>query len=256
VIDAHSLYLQTLSDLGLVGGLLLFAALGVIVAALARHARDRHSALYAGLFAAALAWAVHAAVDWDWEMPVTTAWLFAAGGLALSKGDAALGRAVGLWPRLAAVVLLLAACVPSVRFAFSEPHLQRAARAFDAADCARARAEAQAGLRVLPARPEPLQIVGYCAMQQGRPAEAVAAMRQAVAREPRNWAFRYGLALAQASGGANPRPALAAARRLNPRDPLVAQGVAAFNRAAPSARRATAASLRAAALDSGKINLQ
>ena len=40
--------------------------------------------LYAALFAAGLAWALHAGVDWDWQMPAVTLWVFALGGAALA----------------------------------------------------------------------------------------------------------------------------------------------------------------------------
>jgi O-antigen ligase len=69
--DAHSLPLETLAELGLVGFALLAAwAVGVIRAA-ARAWRAQPAAA-AGLAAALLVWAVHACLDWDWEMPALT----------------------------------------------------------------------------------------------------------------------------------------------------------------------------------------
>ena len=69
VRDAHSLYLETVAEVGIVGAMLLLAALAPPLLA-ARHARDRQLvAVAAGGFAAFL---VHAGLDWDWEMPVTT----------------------------------------------------------------------------------------------------------------------------------------------------------------------------------------
>nr|MBA3302007.1 hypothetical protein [Thermoleophilaceae bacterium] len=64
--DAHSLYIETASELGLVGLLLLAAFFaGVGWAAL----RLRGDPAAAGAIAAASVFAVHAALDWDWEMP-------------------------------------------------------------------------------------------------------------------------------------------------------------------------------------------
>jgi O-antigen ligase len=70
-VDAHSLYLETLAELGLVGGVFLVLFLGGVVASAARlHARDPAAA--AGPAAALLVYAVHAGLDWDWEMPALT----------------------------------------------------------------------------------------------------------------------------------------------------------------------------------------
>jgi O-antigen ligase len=68
VRDAHSVYLETIAELGPVGLLLLVGALGVPLVAV-RRARGDAVALTAG--AAYCAFLVHAGLDWDWEMPVT-----------------------------------------------------------------------------------------------------------------------------------------------------------------------------------------
>ncbi len=71
VRDAHSLYFETLAELGLVGFVLLCALLaGVLLAA--RKLVRADPALAAGPAAALVVWAVHAGVDWDWEMPALT----------------------------------------------------------------------------------------------------------------------------------------------------------------------------------------
>ena len=64
--DAHSLYLETAAELGLVGLLLLGLAIAGVVVSARRGRRD------AGLLAALVLYAVHAGVDWDWEMPALT----------------------------------------------------------------------------------------------------------------------------------------------------------------------------------------
>ena len=69
VRDAHSLYLETAAELGIVGLALLLVALG---APLAAAARARENQLVATAAAAYVAFLVHAGLDWDWEMPVTT----------------------------------------------------------------------------------------------------------------------------------------------------------------------------------------
>jgi O-antigen ligase len=69
--DAHSLPLETLAELGLVGAALLAAAAGG-VAVCARRVQAADPALAAGPAAALAAWALHASLDWDWEMPALT----------------------------------------------------------------------------------------------------------------------------------------------------------------------------------------
>jgi O-antigen ligase len=67
VRDAHSLYLETAAELGLVGLL----ALGLLVAGCAL-AAVRAGAAAAGSVAALAAFALHAGIDWDWELPALT----------------------------------------------------------------------------------------------------------------------------------------------------------------------------------------
>jgi hypothetical protein len=50
-------------------------------------------------------------------------------------------------------------------------------------------------------------------------------MDQAIARDPQNWVYRYGLALAQAADGRDPRPVLAYAEALDPLEPMIQTAV-------------------------------
>jgi O-antigen ligase len=67
-LDAHSLYLETFAELGLVGVVLVAALAWPLVAA----AREQVSATTAAAIGGALAYLVHAGFDWDWEMPAVT----------------------------------------------------------------------------------------------------------------------------------------------------------------------------------------
>jgi hypothetical protein len=90
VRNAHSLELQTLADLGLIGLALLAAILAATVIA-ARVALRGDRALAAGPAAAALTWALHAGLDWDWEMPAVTLVAVALAGMLLCRAGVADG---------------------------------------------------------------------------------------------------------------------------------------------------------------------
>ena len=69
VRDAHSLYLETLGELGAVGLGLLVLVLAVPLVAVVR---SRRSPLVSAAFGAYVAYLFHAGVDWDWEMTAIT----------------------------------------------------------------------------------------------------------------------------------------------------------------------------------------
>jgi O-Antigen ligase len=91
--DAHSLPLETLAELGLVGFALLAAwAAGIAHAASA--AWRAAPAAAAGPAAALVLWAVHACLDWDWEMPALTLVALALAAALLAQAEALSAPAV------------------------------------------------------------------------------------------------------------------------------------------------------------------
>lgn len=66
--DAHSLYLESLAELGPLGLALVVVALGAPLLAL----RGRHDPLVAAAAGGYVAFILHAGVDWDWEFPAVT----------------------------------------------------------------------------------------------------------------------------------------------------------------------------------------
>jgi O-antigen ligase len=70
--DAHSLYLETLGELGLVGGALLIALLAALILGVARRIRDRADPVAPVAAACLAAWLVHLGLDWTWEFPAVT----------------------------------------------------------------------------------------------------------------------------------------------------------------------------------------
>jgi O-antigen ligase len=260
VVDAHGLYFETLSELGIVGLVLLLGAIGGIMIALVRRARGANRGFYAALFGAGVVWAVHAGVDWDWEMPAVTAWFFAVGGAALAsqRRKAPTGsRQLARGTRVPIAAALLLAAVTPLLMMLSQTHLSRASQAFYSGDCGTAQREAFASVSSLAVRPEPYQILGYCDMAQGRAQAAVAAMQQAIDKSPASWEPRYGIALARAEGGADPRRDLAAALVRNPKQQLIQQAIVAFRAAVtPEQRQSVAERMRQDTIASGTLALK
>jgi O-antigen ligase len=87
VNDVHSIFLEQAVELGLVG-LALFGLFVGGVAAAARRALRFGAPVAAGATAACLAWILHAAIDWDWQLPGVTlpAVVLAGALLAASEG--------------------------------------------------------------------------------------------------------------------------------------------------------------------------
>jgi len=91
--DAHSLYIETLSELGLAGAVLLALFMGGVAAAAARLDR-RDPAAATGLVAGVLTWAVHAGLDWQWELPAVTGVALVLAGAIIAGSDERAGPAV------------------------------------------------------------------------------------------------------------------------------------------------------------------
>jgi hypothetical protein len=107
-LDAHSLYLETLAELGPLGLVLLLA---MLLAPLRRALTLRHAPYVSTAVGAYVAFLVHAGLDWDWEMPaVVVAALCCAAAVATAELPATrpLGRAARA--TLLAVGLALGAC--------------------------------------------------------------------------------------------------------------------------------------------------
>jgi hypothetical protein len=257
VVDGHSLYFEVMAELGLPGLLLILATVGAILVALLRRATGPNRMTYAVLFAAALTWAFHAGIDWDWEMPAVTAWVFAVGGAALaSRIPKRRASPMGDRGRIPIAAALLVVAVTPTLLMLSQYKLQASANAFDKGDCKVAVRQAVGSINVLAIRPEPYQILGYCDLDEGRPQDAIAAMKKAVEQQPRSWEFHLGLALAQGYAGLDPRAELAVAHSLNPFDMFVADAQTAFAKTGPTGWPATARDIDGKLRVSGELTVR
>jgi hypothetical protein len=201
--DAHGLFLEAFAELGVAGLALLALALAPPLA-LAR--RDPAAA------AALTAFVVHAAFDWDWEMPaVALAGVFAAAALTL-RDDRQV--AVPTVPRLAAagaaIGLTALALVP---FA-GQAQLAGAEAAFRLGRADQAVARAERAERLLPWSPEPHLLAALVHQQRGFLPQARAELRLAIEHDPTD--AQLWRVLATVTRGDARREALERADRLDP----------------------------------------
>ncbi|HTX30133.1 MAG TPA: O-antigen ligase family protein [Solirubrobacteraceae bacterium] len=237
VVDAHSLYLETLDELGIVGFLLLVGVILAILISTASRARGPTRPLYAATFAVMLIWALHAGIDWDWEMPVVTLPFFALGGFMLSRpvpgssaADEPSSPTSGPPPYTRVLVglgCLLLAVAPTYMW-LSQRRLDQATTAFAQRNCRAATDSALSSISILGNRPEPYEVISYCDIRRDMPDMAIAMINKAISLDPNNWNYTYDLAVMRASAGLDPMAAAHKALSLDPREPLVQQMVQTF----------------------------
>jgi O-antigen ligase len=256
VVDAHSLYLQSLAELGVVGFVLILIVVVGILAGLATRIRGPDRALYAAVFAIALAWAVHQALDWDWQMPVIALALLMLAGLALARlKDGRSGRSGLPANRTLVAFAWLVLAVAPLLIGISYARVQRSAKELRRGDCVGAKREALSSLSLSVKRPQAYVIIGVCDLEQGFAQAAVPAMAQAASLEPGSWEQQYWLAVARAAAGIDPRPAIRRALVLNPLEPGLKSTVELLGASSPRQWERIASRLRSQALASGQFSI-
>lgn len=249
IVDSHSLYLGVLAELGAPGLIFLLLALGAILVTTARRIFGPDRVIYAAIFAAMFTWALHAAADWDWQMPATGFFVFSLGAMAIAArpGEAAgwLPGISGRFGRVALSICCLALLVSPVLVAVSQGKLDSAVRKFEAGNCAGASRDALSAIHTLSVRPGPYQVLGFCDSFTGQHRLAVAVLETAVARDEGEWESWYGLAYVRAAAGLDPRAAARKAYKLAPHEPLTIEGIRLFGKGDPQIwkRRAEGARL-------------
>jgi O-antigen ligase len=211
VRDAHSLYLEVLAELGPIGLALLLVALGapLVAAFLARG-----SPLVPTAVAAYVAYLVHAAVDWDWEMGAVTLAALAVAAALVAAADlrdhpSPLSPRVRTGGTVAALLLAVVAfvgVVGSSALAASERELAKGK--YDQAS-----SQARKASDWWWWSPDPWRQRGDIAAEQGDSAAARGYYRKAIAKDESDWRLWYDLSTV--TTGAESRQALAEATRLN-----------------------------------------
>lgn len=227
VRDAHSLYLQSLAEMGWPGLLAILLLLGSLAFAAVSPRSGKNSSREAGALAgvaatlAIFAWS--AGVDWMWQSTANASLALGSAGVAavaLSHRGARLRWPVRVLLVLVAVIALVVQ-LPSLVGTSTVRASQAAARR---GDLEAAFARAQDGVSVEPWAGSPYVQRALILESQGRLGDALVDIRRAIAREPDEWTDRLVLARIQAERG-NARAALAAfaeARRLRPRSAVFA----------------------------------
>jgi hypothetical protein len=244
--QAHSLYLQALDELGVVGGIL---ALGTVLGMLWigftawRGAGGRERELYAALLGVALAFAVGIAYDWFWQLAVIGAVFFMATGILVAARCGQLWRAraatrarqgievevhqesrrFGLTIAGLAIAWLTMLALIGPLLVDHEIHESNAAAptslesAVDHADTARS---------IEPWAATPYLQLGLLAQAKGEYDTAIGRFEQAIDRENHNWTLYYLKAKAEHQAGRNEaaQSDRAEAERLNPLETCVTEG--------------------------------
>lgn len=206
VQNAHSLYIETLAELGLVGALLLAGFVGSGLWAGVR-SRRRPTALGQGETAAVLAattvWLVHAGVDWDWQMQAFTGVLLL---LLATLFPVAQRQRSDRPPRRRQIITgaLAAASVVAAIYMWQSStqarHLVDASRLGAAGYYTASLREARQ-VTMAPASDRALLTEAYDLEDLGRLREADRAFGRAAAADPSNWFIRRDWALELQRGG-------------------------------------------------------
>jgi len=213
VLDAHSLYLETLAELGPIGLLLLIVALALPVAAAVTARKQRFVPIVCGAY---IAYVIHAAADWDWELSgvTVTAVLCGSALLVAARREASHvdlpSRVRG--PALATLVAMLGVAVVVT---VGNAELGSASNALRSGNWARAESKARAAKTWMPWASAPWRTIGESQLARRQFADARASLGKAIAKDPQDW--HLWLDLAAASKGNASARALARARTLNPR---------------------------------------
>jgi O-antigen ligase len=219
VLDAHSLYLETLAELGPVGLALLAAALTLPLVASVL-ARDDPVAVPA--VGGYVAYLVHAAQDWDWELPAVTlaGVVCAAALLVLAERRPRPQLPPSLRVGAAAITVVLA--LAALGALAGNQAVSGANAALDRDDPARAERDARWAERLVPWSPEPWRLHGEALLSQGKLDAARRDFRRALVKDPSDWESWADLALV--TQGADRREAARHARSLNPLEQVLPTG--------------------------------
>jgi len=163
-----------------------------------------------------IAYVIHAAADWDWELSGVTVTAVLCGSALLVAARREASHVDLPWrvrgPALAALVAMLGAAVVVT---VGNAELGSASNALRSGNWARAESKARAAKTWMPWASAPWRTIGESQLARRQFADARASLGKAIAKDPQDW--HLWLDLAAASKGNASSRALARARTLNPR---------------------------------------
>jgi len=232
VRDAHSLYLESLAEVGWIGLVMIAGLIGTVLGVgVVRSVRDtqpERRALLAAATAGCTAFAVAAAVDWAWELAVLpVAFLMLGAGLLshvspTEPSDDERPVHSGLAPRIGlaglAAVAMIAIAIPLA----GDTSIRASQESAGAGNLPQALGDARSAKDVQPYAATPSLQQAFVLELTGEFDHAVVAARQATREESTNWRTWLALSRLEARAG-NAKASVDAfrtARDLNPRSPL------------------------------------
>ncbi len=243
--EAHSLYLQALSELGIVGGLL---ALGLVLFLLWtgfsawRAAGGRERELHAVLLGVAIAFAVGVAYDWFWQLALVGSIFFMATGALVAARCGQLWRAraaararEGVAPdnpenRRFGLAIAGLAVAWLTMLALIGPllvdHEIHESNAVAATNVESAIEHANTARSIEPWAATPYLQLGLLEQARGDDEAAIGRFQQAIDREDHNWVLYYLKAKAEHQAGQDEAAQAdrAEAKRLNPLETCLSEG--------------------------------
>jgi O-antigen ligase len=240
VHDAHSLYLQALSELGIVGGILVLAMVLTLLwigFSAWRHAGGAQRELHAALFAACLAFAVGAAIDWFWQIAALGFVFFLASGALVAARCAQLSRqratanGHGPAPRryglaVAGLAVAWLTALALIGPLLVEHELDNSRSAAAAGNFESAVDHADTARSIEPWAATPYIQLGLLAQAQSEYPLAIERLGQAIDREDGNWVLYYLRAKAEHEAGETAAAAAdrTKAQQLNPLETCLSEG--------------------------------
>ena len=209
--DAHNLYLETLAELGPIGLALLLLVLATPFRALPRVWRDPSAPVAVGVLSAFM---IHAAVDWDWEIPLLTLIALACAAVLLVLDPARSRLALTTSRRVAGCGAVGVAIVVALVIHVGN---RAAADALDALAADRPERPLAAPSVLAPGCRGRAKAISCSARRSPSPGDDVGArraLRDAARRDPGEWSIWYDLATVET--GCQKGEAITRTRELNP----------------------------------------